>query len=579
MLLTSPDHPAGGVSLLADASPLLVVALILVSGFSAGILFQRFRLPAVTGQILVGVLLGPSAAQLLGVTPIFDAEAIHGLQPVTNFALGLVAVTVGSHLSFRRLRNAGKRLSWLILFESTLLPLLVGLAVLAFEPGEFELAILLAALAISTAPATVLALIRETRSHGVFVKTLLAGVALDNMSCILLFEVAHSVTRASLVGDGAGVPALLVAPLVTLGLSAVLGFGVALFLILATRHVVSSGRLATFSFIGILLTSGLADFLGASPLLSCMFMGITLANLTPDKDEVGHAVFSDFQSAIYAVFFTLAGMELDFAYLVPGGVIAAVMFSARALGKISSGYLAMRIAGATDRVRKYLGLSMLPQAGVAVGLMLIIAEDSAFAEIRDLFLAVGLTVVTLNEIVGPIVTRIALSKSGDFGKDRARLIDFIREENIVTNLRAASKSEAIEMLSHVLVQSNHLAIDKDEFTKSVLERESQVTTCIGGGLALPHGVSPDGAPLCGAMGISSEGLDFDSMDGKPVHCMVVLATPENERDRHLEVLAALARAIGSDPAVQSQLYHAKSPAHAYEILHAEESEDFNYWLE
>ena len=131
----------------------------------------------------------------------------------------------------------------------------------------------------------------------------------------------------------------------------------------------------------------------------------------------------------------------------------------------------------------------------------------------------------------------------------------------------------------MLVQSNHLALDRQEFLQSVLDRENDVSTCIGGGLAIPHGLLPEGDEICGAMGISQKGLAFDTPDGRPVHCMVVLATPSTQRERHLEVLAALARAIGSDIVVQQQLFHAEPPAHAYEILHAEESEDFNYWLE
>ncbi len=567
-------------SLLHGADSLLILALVLVAGVLMGALFKRFHMPAVTGQILIGVLIGPSLAKSLDWRPVFDSHSIHALEPLTHFALGLVAVTVGSHLGLRRLRNAGKRLMWLLFFESLLTPVFVAVAVLMLREEEFEMAILLAALAVSTAPATVLALVKETRAKGVFVKTLVAGVALNNMACILLFELAHSATRATLLNESSGdMVALFSGPLRTLALSGGLGGAAGVLLILATRRVVNPDRLATASFISILLTSGLASFLDASPLLSCMFLGFALANLTPEKNEVGHAVFSDFESAIYAVFFTLAGMELDFSYIVPAGMIAIVMFVARGVGKIGAGWLAMKIAGGTDNVRKYLGMAMLPQAGVAVGLMLIIQDDSAFAGIKDLFLAVGLTVVTLNELVGPILTRVGLSNSGELGKDRARLIDFLHEENIVTELNGGTKEEVIEQLCSVLVQSNNLQMDPDAFRQSVMEREAEFSTCVGGGLAIPHGALTDGDGICGAMGISREGLGFETPDGRPVHCMVVLATPVTERDRHLEVLAALARAIGSDPSIQRQLFDAKSPAHAYEILHAEESEDFNYWLE
>ena len=102
---------------------------------------------------------------------------------------------------------------------------------------------------------------------------------------------------------------------------------------------------------------------------------------------------------------------------------------------------------------------------------------------------------------------------------------------------------------------------------------------LGGGLAVPHGILPEGQPMVGVMALSREGLDFDTPDERPVHCMVLLGTSPDERDRHLQVLAALARTVGTDRAFQDQLFDSKSPAHAYELLHGEESEDFNYFME
>lgn len=122
-------------------------------------------------------------------------------------------------------------------------------------------------------------------------------------------------------------------------------------------------------------------------------------------------------------------------------------------------------------------------------------------------------------------------------------------------------------------------VDRNELLASVYERESQGSTCLGGGLAVPHGILPEGQAMAGVMALSREGLDFETPDGRPVHCMVLLGTAPDERDRHLQVLAALARTVGTDRAFQDQLFDSKSPAHAYELLHGEESEDFNYFIE
>ena len=115
--------------------------------------------------------------------------------------------------------------------------------------------------------------------------------------------------------------------------------------------------------------------------------------------------------------------------------------------------------------------------------------------------------------------------------------------------------------------------------ESVLQRENQASTCLGGGLAVPHGILPEGHPMVGVMGLSQPGLSFPTPDDRPVHCIVMLGTSPGERDRHLQVLAALARTIGQDAVFQSRLYSADSPAHAHDILHGEESEGFNYFLE
>ena len=158
---------------LTEANPLLTLAVVLVAGVVFGGLAKRIHFPSVTGQILVGILMGPSVLE------IFDRSTLEGLHPVTHFALGLIAVMVGSHLSFYRLRNATKRLALLLLLESTLTPGLVMLAVRAIPGGTWEMTILLAAMAVSTAPATILAVVKETRSKGVYVKTLVAAVALN----------------------------------------------------------------------------------------------------------------------------------------------------------------------------------------------------------------------------------------------------------------------------------------------------------------------------------------------------------------------------------------------------------------
>lgn len=561
--------------MLQAINPLLALSLVLIVGVLGGALAKRLRLPSVTGQILFGVLLGPAA---LGV---FDRGAIDRLQPLTHFAVGLMAVAVGNHLHLRRLRNAKKRLSLLAVFEILFVPTLVLAVLLVVARVRWEIAIVLAAVSIETAPATTLSVVKDARAKGVFVKTLIAGLALDNIACLCLFAIAETAAEMSLHPSPGQVPLdLVLSPLRELAASALLGAGVGVGLVLATRKVVRSDRLATASVIAILLTAGLSDHLDISMPLSCLFLGVALANVRADREEIGHSIFHNFEGAIFAIFFTLAGMELEFGYLLPAAVPALLAVAARGVGKVGAAGLAMRAARATRSLERWLGPAMLPQAGLTVGLILSARENPLLASVRSELLAVGLSVVTINEIMGPVLTRVALARAGDAGKDRARVIDFLHEENIVTDFEARTMEEAIEKLVDVLVQTNRLAIDRSALLASVLERERTMSTCLGDGLAIPHGELAGHASMLGAMGVSRRGLAFDTPDGQPVRCLILIATPASARDRHLEVLAALARAVGSDAAIRDQLYDAKSPAHAYELLHAREgSADYNYFLD
>ena len=175
-----------GLLNLEDSSALLVLAIVVLIGVTFGGATRRLGLPGITGQILGGVLIGRSGFDLFG------DDALSALQPLTHLALGLIAITVGAHLNIRRLRNAGKRLGFLMLTEATVTPLIVYVTLRYVAGARLEVALLFATVSIATAPATIVALVRETRSKGVFVKTLLAAVALNNVACIFLFEIART---------------------------------------------------------------------------------------------------------------------------------------------------------------------------------------------------------------------------------------------------------------------------------------------------------------------------------------------------------------------------------------------------
>jgi len=554
--------------------PLLAIAVLLLISMGASAVVRRWQLPSMTGQILAGVLVGPAALGL------FDHATVQGMLPITSFALGLIAVSVGDHLHLARLRIAAGRLGLMVLTESLLIPALVFVAITAIGGAHWTLGLLLGTMAIATAPATIVALVKETRSRGVFVGTLVAAVALNNIACIALFELAMTICRVELAPESMGHPLqVLTVPLRQLGISAGLGAGVGLILILLTRNVVDPQRLTTGSLVAIMGTVGLASTLGVSPLLACVVLGIVLANLDVDQKEIGHLAFENFEGAIFAIFFTVAGMELDFTYLKPAGALALMVVVARASGKILSAWGAMTLARAPVNIRRYLGPALVPQAGVAVGLILIVQQTPFLADVKQLLLAVGLTTVTVNEIIGPLLTKLALQRSGEAGLDTPHVLEFLREECITTGVKGDSKEEVVGKLADLLVRIGRCDLDHEEIAARVMKREREASSCLGRGLAIPHFIAEGATELAGVMGVSRRGLTFPTPDGQPLHCLVLLAIPESMADAEAEILASVARALSVSGRLLSQLNHAHSPAHVCAVLQELEAESLDDLLE
>ena len=181
------------------------------------------------------------------------------------------------------------------------------------------------------------------------------------------------------------------------------------------------------------------------------------------------------------------------------------------------------------------------------GLILFIQADSRFSDVAATVTTVGLAALAINQLVGPSGTRFALSRAGEAGKDLPRLLDFLDEHHISVNVTGNTKTDVIRSLAAQLYTTKvKPSVPQDEFVRSVLEREEEETTCLAEGLMIPHAILAEGEDITGILGISSQGLDLGAPDHQPVHAILLLATPQTDRKRHLEVLAAFARIITSD---------------------------------
>jgi len=556
--------------------PLLTLALVLTAGLIGGEIVSRFGLPRVTGWILTGIVL-----QTIGI-PGLEVDTLASFSPLTNFVLGYIAFTVGSHLNFRSLRNAHKRLFLLIAAEATITPAVVVLAMHFIGGFPIEIAFIFAAIAVAGAPGTTLLVIREARARGVFVKTLVAAVALIDMVAVLVFVIVDTqLASHGTIDNPAFILTAFPSALKALAIAAGIGIATALFVIVVTRAVVGPKLLGASLIAAILISWGAANFAGVSSILACTFVGMALANLIADKERAGEAYLSNFGDILFTAFYTLAGLRLNFGMVVPMLGLVTLFFFSRMAGKLASTFTSFSIAGSLKGVRNYMGIALLPHGGVAVGLIFFTQTDPNLVEYADTILAVGLAALAINQLIGPSATRYALHAVGEAGRDRPRLLDFLREQDIITNFEAEDKEDAMRQLVDLLYQTHDVTMDKDVFLKMVIDRDREDSTCLGEGLMIPHATFEDPkASMAGVMAISPEGLGFETPDGREVHAIILLATPSGDRTRHLEVLAAFAKAIGGQTNIRGQLYHARSAAHAYQILHSgDASEDFNYFLE
>lgn len=557
-------------------NPLLLLGMLLIGGLFGGWLARRAHLPSITGNILAGVILGPYAlGRWLGITG--GETTIESFQPISTFAMGLISVAIGGHLSYRRIHNALVRIVLIALFEVTLAVVLVVLAFRYFDT-DWPTALLLGALSAATAPATIVAIIRENRAKGSLVKTLLSVVAIDNILAIALFAVFVTFV-AEYFQNGATPftigPAALVDPLWTVLGSSLLGLMVGY----TTRGLV--GKYHSFStvFMAVLVCTGLAPALGLSPLMTSVFFGIYLGNSSRQAEEQLRAL-EPIEPLLYVLFFTLAGVTLHLDKLPEVGLAGAIYVIVRILGKSLGAICGGLLAGSSQRLWSNLSLGLVPQAGVALALVVILEGDDRIPlDIRQYIGTLVLAAVVVNEIIGPFFTRRSITRSGEADKDRPRLMEFLEEEFIKTDLVARDKWDAIRQLTDFLARTHRVEhIDRKALYRSIVEREKAESTAIGHGAAMPHGIIDRGPAIQGVLGICRDGLDFGGDQGEPVRLIMLIVTPRDHREQHLRVMASLAAMI-SDKAIRSRLINALDPNDAWEVIESEEARGYNYFLE
>ena len=364
-------------------------------------------LPNVSGYIMAGILIGP------GVLDLVPRETVAGMDFVSDVALAFIAFGVGKFFKKEVLREAGGKVVVITLLESLLAGFLVSLVMFFGFHLDLPFSLLLGAIATATAPASTMMTIDQYHARGPFVNLLLQVVAFDDVVCLLVFSVASTVVSA----QGSVRVETVLLPLLYNGGMMLLGAVFALILSRLLAHGRSTDNRLILAIAMLLGLSGICTALEVSPLLSCMVFGAVYINLTHDK--VIYRQINAFKPPILSLFFVVSGMNLDVGALAAFGSIGVVYFLVRIVGKYAGAWLGCAATGMDRKSRDYLGLALVPQAGVAIGLAHL-GRRILPGEYGSLLMTIILASSVLYELIGPGCAKLALFRSGVIQRPEAK---------------------------------------------------------------------------------------------------------------------------------------------------------------
>lgn len=380
------------------------LAVILIFGLFMGKVVSYLKLPRVTGYLIAGVLIGPFVLNLI------PHDAIKSLTIISEAALGFIAYNIGSSLNYNKLKHIGKGVIIIALCEALMAVLVVTLAMKFIFGQTWEFSLAIGAIASATAPAATIMVLKQYKAKGPLVDTLIPVVAIDDAIAVIAFGISIAVAQIISKGAaGASIGAFL-EPFVEIFFSLLLGGVVGFALTYINKLSKQKENAMNLVIAAIFIVIGLADMLNLSNLLACMALGATVSNLVLSKSKLLSAV-DHITSPIFIMFFTISGLELDLSVLASVGLIGLGYVIFRVIGKVAGASLGAQIANSEPVVKKYLGLTLVPQAGVAIGLTMIVQEalPSCGASIRAIILA-G---TVIYELIGPLCTKIAIFKAGE----------------------------------------------------------------------------------------------------------------------------------------------------------------------
>ena len=409
-------------------STLLSVSIALLAGLLMTRLFKPFKLPDVTAYLIAGVLIGPYCVGALGVEGFGFSSmyAVEALGLVADVALGFIAFSIGSEFRLEELKKTGKQAFVIGIVQAFVATLFVDLALLGVHfmmPEKLSVPqlLVLGAIATATAPAATLMVVRQYKADGPLTKLLLPIVALDDAVGLIVFAVSFGIAKTILSGQ-VDLVSIIVNPLVEIICSLILGaiMGWILTQLEKMFHSNTNRLNMTIAFVFLTVALSMLKFnigpihIGFSSLLVCMMLGTIFCNICPlSEDLMGRS--DKWTSPLLAIFFVISGAELELSVFADIAIvgIGVIYIVFRCLGKYYGALISAKATKCAPQICKYLGVTLFPQAGVALGMCAIVASSTEFGDQGTLIRNITLFAVLIYELFGPLMTRQALMSAGE----------------------------------------------------------------------------------------------------------------------------------------------------------------------
>ena len=420
------------------ASIFMSLSIALLSGLLLSRLVKKVKLPAVTAYLIAGVLIGPFVLGALNIPGIgITAEQIEGFGLISDLALGFIAFAMGNEFRLAQLKKIGKQATVIGIFQALFTTVvvdvvLIGLHFLMPDKLSLSAAIVLASVATATAPAATLMVVKQYKAKGPVTDVLLPVVALDDAVGLVIFAISFGVAKSISIGT-VDVLSVILEPLLEVVLSLGLGFVMGLLFTICEKYFHSRSKRMAVSVTSVMMTVAISCLkfdvggihIAFSSLLACMMLGTVFCNMCEVSEELMDRA-DRWTTPILILFFVISGAELELSVFADWAVVVVgvVYIISRSIGKCFGANISAKMTHSDPNIVKYLGITLLPQAGVALGMAIKAIElgpDGAIVRNITLF------AVLIYEIVGPFLTKVALTKAGDIREEGRRSA---REEHL-----------------------------------------------------------------------------------------------------------------------------------------------------